>query len=167
MALFEKFGEFNSVEELNLAAEGFKNEGDIESLKELAAENGIELDDVEDYIEGDTKELATLSMAVYGRLDILQKEEIETKTGVEKMPLVYIMSMLRSMAAEPEMQKAIMQSGKRIQDIYNALKNGAKKHKSGDVGVSCGTDRQLCEIIKTYFTEAQEKLVSVIDGLYS
>ena len=36
MALFERFGEFDSVEELNMTAEGLKEEGDIESLKVLA-----------------------------------------------------------------------------------------------------------------------------------
>ena len=38
--MFDKFGEFNSVEELNAAAEGFRNEGDLESLMALAQENG-------------------------------------------------------------------------------------------------------------------------------
>ena len=50
--LFEKFGEFDSVEELNMAAEGLKKEGDIESLKTLARENGIDPEDVEDYADG-------------------------------------------------------------------------------------------------------------------
>lgn len=40
--MFELFGEFDSVEEMNKAAEGFKNEGDIESLKKMAEENGID-----------------------------------------------------------------------------------------------------------------------------
>ena len=39
--MFERFGEFDSYKELNEAAEGQFNEGDEESLRILAAENGI------------------------------------------------------------------------------------------------------------------------------
>lgn len=58
--LFDKYGEFGSVEELNQAAAGLREEGDIEGLKELARENGIDPYEVEDYVEGETEELATL-----------------------------------------------------------------------------------------------------------
>ena len=47
--LFERFGEFDSVEELNMTAEGLKEEGDLESLKVLAEENGLDAADAEDY----------------------------------------------------------------------------------------------------------------------
>lgn len=47
--MFDKFGEFDSAEELNKAAEGLKEEGDKESLIELAKENGIDPEDAEDY----------------------------------------------------------------------------------------------------------------------
>lgn len=46
MALFERFGEFDSVEELNMTAEGLKEEGDLESLKVLA-ERGLDAADAE------------------------------------------------------------------------------------------------------------------------
>lgn len=48
--MFEKFGEFDSVEELNRAAAGQKAEGDEEALLILAEENGIDREDAEDYI---------------------------------------------------------------------------------------------------------------------
>ena len=51
MALFEKFGEFNSAEELTMAAEGLIKEGDKESLLILAKENGFDEDDVEDWLD--------------------------------------------------------------------------------------------------------------------
>ena len=34
--MFERFGEFDSAEEINLTAEGLKTEGDMESLLVLA-----------------------------------------------------------------------------------------------------------------------------------
>ena len=68
--MFEKFGEFDSSEELNKAAEGLLKEGDIESLKILAAENGIDKDDCEDYELGLIDSLTTPLTAAYGKLDI-------------------------------------------------------------------------------------------------
>ena len=46
--MFDKFGEFDSVEELNKAAAGLKTEGDEESLIALAEENGLTREDAED-----------------------------------------------------------------------------------------------------------------------
>ena len=70
--MFDKFGEFNSVEELNAAAEGFRNEGDLESLMALAQENGLDPDDAQDYADGIIDKLATKRTAAMGRV-ALQK----------------------------------------------------------------------------------------------
>lgn len=51
MALFEKFGEFNSAEEIEKAAAGLIEEGDKESLLILAKENGFDEMDVEDWMD--------------------------------------------------------------------------------------------------------------------
>lgn len=51
MALFEKFGEFNSAEEIEKAAAGLITEGDKESLLILAKENGFDEMDVEDWMD--------------------------------------------------------------------------------------------------------------------
>lgn len=78
--MFEKFGELNSVEELNKAAAGLKEEGDIESLIVLAEENGLDKEDAEDYAAGEMEELATVSTAALGKLKVesadLQPKEI-------------------------------------------------------------------------------------------
>ena len=63
--LYEKFGEFDSAEELNKAANGLKEEGDIESLKALFKENGLDPEDVEDYMDGMT---ISEVMAAVGKL---------------------------------------------------------------------------------------------------
>lgn len=68
--MFDKFGEFDTYEELNKAAEGQKTQGDIEALKELAAENGIDPDDVEDYMDGVIPELCTAKTAALGKLAV-------------------------------------------------------------------------------------------------
>lgn len=71
--MFERFGKFESVEDLNLSAEGLKEEGDYESLIILAEENGIDKDDAQDYIDGYVNILATQIMAVSGRIDVETK----------------------------------------------------------------------------------------------
>ena len=71
--LFERFGEFDSVEELNMTAEGLKEEGDLESLKVLAVENGLDAADAEDYADGIVPELASALMAAQGKITVESK----------------------------------------------------------------------------------------------
>ena len=74
--MYEKFGEFDSFEELNRAAAAQKAEDDEEALFALAQENGLDKEDVEDYLDGIVEELATVSMAAIGKLK-LEKEDLK------------------------------------------------------------------------------------------
>lgn len=161
--MFDKFGEFDSVEELNQAAAGFVKEGDFESVYALAEENGLQKEDAEDYLDAVTEELATLPMAAQGRLDI---EEKEGKDPMEKMALAVIVLMIRGMCEDPEMQAAVLRKGKRVKEIYKGLRDGAEKHKSGNMGMSCGTDRQLRGIIKAYYLGTDDDFKKSIEKLY-
>lgn len=51
--MFEKFGEMSSCREINELAENLLNEGDIQSLKVMAQENGIP-EDYEGIIDMDS-----------------------------------------------------------------------------------------------------------------
>ncbi len=68
--MFDRFGEFDSVEELNAAAEGQKAEGDMEALEALAVENGLDPEDAEDYMNEDVAQLANPRMAAFGKLKV-------------------------------------------------------------------------------------------------
>lgn len=68
--MWDKFGEFDSAEEINRAAAAQFAEGDVESLKLLACENGIDEADVEDYVDGQVDELTTPVLAAIGKLDM-------------------------------------------------------------------------------------------------
>lgn len=68
------FGEFKTVEELNMAAEGLKEEGDLESLKKLAKENGIDEEDAIDYFDGVFPQFTNGLMAAIGKLDLEMAE---------------------------------------------------------------------------------------------
>lgn len=163
--MFDKFGEFDSVEGLNKAAEGFKNEGDEQSLIELAIENGLSKEDAEDYIDDITDCLATLPMAAQGRLDV-EEADSNIKNPMEKMALGVILLMLRGMCEDEDMQNAVLRKGKRAMDIFKGMKNEASKHKEGNIGVSCGTDRQLRMLIKAYYTESKEEFEKKLSELY-
>lgn len=114
--MFEKFGEFDSCEELNRAAAAQMKEGDDEALLALALENGIDEEDVKDYINGDVQELATPLMAAYGKLDIEEKEL--GAYGIMKDWITYIR--IRC-SEEPAMAAAVRQKGKRLKGCIGDL----------------------------------------------
>lgn len=72
--MFDKFGKFNGVEELNEKAAELMVAKDYESIKELAKENGIDIEDAEDYIDGVIDVLATPITAAFGKLNIESAE---------------------------------------------------------------------------------------------
>ena len=72
--MFDKFGEFDSWEEINKAAEGQKEEGDLEALKALALENGFEEADAEDYMDGVVPEFCTALLAAESKIRIEKKD---------------------------------------------------------------------------------------------
>ncbi len=162
-----KFGEFNSAEELNAAAQGFLEEGDIESLTAMAAENGIEAEDVADFAAGDLPWLATEYSAAVGKL-AAERRGWPQKNIVERMALRVIGNTLLSMLCDSdELVRAVMQKGKRMQGIYDAMRQVAQKHRQGNEAVSAGTDRQLMQIIKTYYMGTAADLTAKLEELYT
>lgn len=72
--MWEKFGEFDSADELNKAADGLRTEGDEKSLMALAEENGIDPEDAADFFTGRIETLATIQTAAIGKLDVEAKK---------------------------------------------------------------------------------------------
>ncbi|MBR1476861.1 MAG: hypothetical protein IJ608_02730 [Lachnospiraceae bacterium] len=72
--MFEKFGEFDSYEELNTAAAAQKEEGDFQAIYDIAEENGLDRNDAEDFINGDVPQFCNPLMAAYGKLAIEEKD---------------------------------------------------------------------------------------------
>ena len=68
--MFEKFGELNSFGEINELAENLFNEGDTESLKAMAKENGIQNEFVQMYLQGDIPVLCDPLTAALGKIDV-------------------------------------------------------------------------------------------------
>lgn len=74
--MFDKFGEFDSYKEINELAENLFNEGDQESLRALAKENGIPEEMVDAYMQGEIAELCDPLTAALGKIEI---EEADLK----------------------------------------------------------------------------------------
>ena len=72
--MFEKFGEFDSYEEINRAAKAQLEEGDLEAIKTITEENGLDPEDAEDYCTGAIEELTTPSLAAMGKLELEAKD---------------------------------------------------------------------------------------------
>lgn len=78
--MFDKFGEFDSYEEINELAVNLSNEGDVTSIKEVAKENGIPQEIADMFINGDIPMLCDAMTAATGKIDVecaaLRPEEI-------------------------------------------------------------------------------------------
>ncbi len=68
--MYERFGEFDSEEEINETAVNLRIEGDKESIRILAEENGIDGDVVEAFLEGDLLYLCNAMSAAIGKIEV-------------------------------------------------------------------------------------------------
>ena len=69
--MFDKYGEFNSTEELRQAIQNQINEGDIQAAVEIGKENGIDIDDIRDIAYGTpVNEVITPAVAALGKIQV-------------------------------------------------------------------------------------------------
>lgn len=115
MAIKYKFGEFDSADEINRAAAAQKAEGDIDALKALAKENGIDMMDVEDYIDGMIPVLCTPLMAANGKLDI-ELADLSDAPLMMQMWTDQIRSMLGKYG--DILMKGVRRKGKSIVELF-------------------------------------------------
>ena len=80
--MFEKFGEFNSYEDINELAENLFNEEDFASIKIVAKENGIPKEVAEMYVNGESPILCDALTAALGKIEV-ESEELKPKDIME------------------------------------------------------------------------------------
>lgn len=114
--MFDLFGEFGSAEEINKAAEGFKNEGDIKSLKKLAAENGIDAAFADMYASGAMPEFCDIAMAAIGKITV-EAQELKPVEIMEDWT-EYIKA---SCMDNPELAVAVRSKGKTLKGCIGAI----------------------------------------------
>lgn len=72
--MFDRFGEFDSAAEINETAVNLRKEGDRESLKVLAKENGIEEDALEAFLDGTLLYICDEMTAAIGKIEVEAKQ---------------------------------------------------------------------------------------------
>lgn len=124
--MFEKFGEMDSASEINELAENLFNEGDTESLRAMAEENGITKDFVELYLQGDVPELCDSLTAAMGKIDI-EVKELKPKEIMEDW-----VEYLRGQCMENEiLAYQVRKKGKSLKGCIAALLSWSFKHQQG------------------------------------
>lgn len=166
--MWDKFGEFDSAEELNRAAAAQKAEGDREALIMLAEENGIDRDDAEDYLDGAVNELATPLMAALGKLKV-EAEELE----LEGMMMEWLNCITEQCRKDKQMQAAVREKEKSLRNCIAAViqysfknkkqvsdkimkyvkieKNGRMEPYRGPLYIGYPTQAKAKELIREYY----------------
>lgn len=117
--LFGKYGEFDSAEEINREATARKAKGDLEAVKAIAAENGIDEMDAQDFFEGVIPELCTPLTAAIGKLDA-------EAGSLDHLPMMMIAwkEIIQGMLADSgneNLIRGIRKKGKRLAELFGRL----------------------------------------------
>ena len=80
--MFERFGELESAKEINELAVNLFNEGDVESLRVMATENGIPEVFVDLFCTGEIQELCDPMTAALGKIEV-ESAEMQPKEIME------------------------------------------------------------------------------------
>lgn len=156
--MFDQFGEFDSYEELNRAAAGQKEEGDEKALIALAKENGIDVEDAEDYMDGCIPQLATRMTAALGRISVLREEyrgDLNMRVALD---------VLQGMLRDPDMQEAVMRKGKDLKHFMEILKDHARKYQKNGCGTACATDRDKEAALRIFYSGTDEELKAELEA---
>lgn len=160
--MFDKFGEFGSAEEINACAAGLRDEGDEESLYDMAEENGIDREDVEDYLDGCMDELCSPVMAAIGKLKV---EACELKP---RQIMADWVDYIRTQCIKDErVARAVRKKGKSVKGCIGAVLKEAFAHQmqidkeilkaagvnAGKVTLGIPGMARANEIIKSYYLE--------------
>lgn len=122
------FGDFRSAEELNQCAAGLKAEGDIENLKALAEENGIDPDMAQLFIDGEIPELCDDETLALARLN----EELNSPSlPMQEKHLIesVIKPYLDSVVTDPDIRRAILDGKHTMLEIAKQMWHEASKIK--------------------------------------
>lgn len=122
--MFDRFGEFDSAAEINETAVNLRREGDLESLRALAKENGIGEDILEVFLEGDLLYICDEMSAAIGKIEVEEKnvdcaEIMEDWVGYIKTQC----------SKDPQIARAVRKKGKSLAGCIAALLAWSFKHQ--------------------------------------
>ncbi len=122
--MWERFGEMGNYKDINELAENLFNEGDLDSLKAMAAENGIPKEFVEMYLDGQTPELCDAETAALGKIDV-ECRDLKPKEIMEDW-----VEYLRGQVMENELlARSVRKEGKSLKGCIAALLSWSFKNQ--------------------------------------
>lgn len=160
MALYGKFGELDSADQLNELAGNLLKEGDKGSIGLLAQENGIPIDYVQMFIAGDIPALCDIATAAIGKI------EVEAKELEPKDIMVDWVDYIKAVCLEDEdMAKAVRRKGKTLKGCIGKILEWAFKNqqpvdkdiikaagvKAGKVTLGMPGQAKVRELIRSYY----------------
>jgi len=159
--MFDKFGEFDSVEELNRAANAQFLEGDEDAIRALAAENGIDPEDAQDYIDGVVLHLATTMSAALGKLAIEKAQPFAQTNTMED----WTMQLTSLITKDANVAAGVRKKVKSLKGMYTHILKWSLDHQKEidkDILKECGikfkvtdgnpTMAQARQLIIAYYT---------------
>ena len=122
--MWDRFGEFDSAGEINELAVNLRKEGDADSLKELARENGIDPELAEAFLEGGLLYLCDDMAAAIGKIEI---------EAAELKPVEIMADWVEYLKArcfeDTETARAVRKKGKSLKGAIAALLSWSYKNQ--------------------------------------
>lgn len=122
--MFDKFGEFDSAEEINKAAAAQFAEGDEQAIYTIAEENGIDKEDADDYMDGLISQLVTVRTAAIGKIKV-EAKDLDLKGIVSDWKDILIEECMES----EELSIAVRRKGKALKHCLAQLIRFAFENK--------------------------------------
>jgi len=122
--MYKQFGELDSSEELNSLAEQQLAKGDKKAVFALAAENGIDKEDAQDYVEGNVEEFTTPLMAAMGKLKV-ESADLELRGILVDWKDIIV----NECAKDKELCAAVRKKGKTLKSCMAELIKYSFEHK--------------------------------------
>lgn len=122
--MFDRFGEFDSAKELNELAINLRKEGDAESLRIMAKENGIDEEIVEVFLNRDIDFLCDVMAAAIGKIEV-ESAELKPAEIMEDW-----VEYIKGRCLEDDaLAAAIRKKGKSLRGAIAALLKWSFKHQ--------------------------------------
>lgn len=122
--MWEKFGEFDSAEELNRAALAQRNEGDTEAVRTLAEENGLDPEDAEDFLDGAVDFLVLPFNAAVGKLTV-ESKELKLEGVLED----WVNDLIDLCSEDNELSLAVRRKGKELAEYIARIIDEGYEHR--------------------------------------
>lgn len=142
--MFDRFGEFGSAAEINETAVNLRKEGDVESLKVLAKENGIDEDVLEVFLEGTLLYLCDDMTAAIGKIE-MEAKEVKCAEIMEDW-VEYIKTQCFE---KPEVARAVRKKGKSLSGCIAELLTWSFKNQipvDKDIMQAAGVNAGKCTL---------------------